>query len=130
MRLAAGSGFSVMPYVSLGHWPAATAASCAGIGILLDVGSSFKEGQYVLDFGLQELVNRREAATGVAARYWSTAATHATEGGTGTGAGIGTGNGAAETFVCTCTGTGACVNARAGACAGRCTDACKSAGTS
>jgi hypothetical protein len=52
----------------LGHWPAATAASCAGVGILLDVGPSFKEGQYVLDFGLQELVNRWEAATGVAAR--------------------------------------------------------------
>jgi hypothetical protein len=68
VRLAAGSGSSAVPYVPLGHWPAATVASCAGVGILLDVGPSFKEGQYVLDFGLQELVNRREAATGVAAR--------------------------------------------------------------
>ena len=63
-----GSGSSAMPCVPLGDWPAVTAASWAGVGILMDIGPSFKEGQYVLDFGLQGLVNRREAVTGVAAR--------------------------------------------------------------
>lgn len=78
---------------------------------------SFKEGQNVLDFGASQL----EEATGVGARKRSTAAIHATEGGTGTRAGTGTVNGVAETFVCTGTGTGAHLSARAGACAGRCT---------
>ena len=44
----------------VGHWPTATAASCAVLGVLLDVGPSFKEGHNVLDFGLQERVNWRE----------------------------------------------------------------------
>ena len=101
----------------------ATAASCAVVGVLLDVGPSFKEGHNVLDFGVQERVNWREEATGVGGRKRSTAAIHAVEGGTGTRAGIGTINGAAETFVCTDTGTGTHVSARAGACAGRCTGA-------
>ena len=112
-------------------------ASCVVVGVLLDVGPSFKEGHNVLDFGLQERVNWREEATGVGARKRSTVAIHAAEGGTGTHVGTGTGNGAAETFVCTGTGTGAhvsacagrCtgtdmgvrVSARVGACAGRCT---------
>src|SRR4051812_42130562 len=115
----------------------ATTASCAVVGVLLNVGPSFKEGHNVLDFGLQEQVNWQEEATGVGARKRSTAAIHAAKGGTGTRAGRGAGNGAAETFVCTgthisagasacagrCTGIdmGARVNARAGACAGRCT---------
>src|SRR3990170_8598649 len=95
----------------------ATAASCAVVGVLLDIGPSFKEGHNVLDFGLQERVNWREEATGVGARKRSTAAIHAAEGGTGTRAGTGAGNGAAETFVC----MGAHVSAHAGACASRCT---------
>ena len=72
-------------------------------------------------FWTLERVNWREEATGVGARKRSTAAIHATEGGTGTRAGTGAVNGAAETFMCTGTGMGAHVNARAGACAGRCT---------
>ena len=108
------------------------AASCAIVGVLLDVGPSFKEGHNVLDFGLQERVNWREEATGVGARKRSTAAIHAAEGGTGSRAGTCAVNGAAKTFVCTgahvracagrCTGTGkgVRVSARAGACAGRC----------
>ena len=43
-------------------------ASCAVVGVLLDVGPSSKEGHNVLDFGLQERVNWREEATGVGAR--------------------------------------------------------------
>ena len=101
----------------------ATAASCAIVGVLLDVGPSFKEGHNVLDFGLQERVNWREEATGIGARKRSTADICAAEGGTGTRAGTGAGNGVAETFVCTGTGTGTHVSARGGACAGRCTGA-------
>ena len=101
----------------------ATAASCAVVGVLLDVGPSFKEGHNVLDFGLQERVNWREEVTVVGARKRSTEAIHAAEGGTGTRVGTGTVNSAAETFVCMGTGTGAYVSARAGACAGRCTGA-------
>src|SRR4051812_27004089 len=52
----------------------AKAASCVVVGGLLDVGPSFKEGQNVMDFGLQERVNWREEATGVGARKQSTAA--------------------------------------------------------
>ena len=89
---------------------ATVTASCAVVGVLLDVAPSFKEGHNVLDFGLQERVNWREEAT---------AAIHAAEGGTGTRAGTGAVNGTAETFVCTGTGTGAHVSA--GACTGRCT---------
>ena len=89
--------------------------SCAVVGVLLDVGPSFKEGHNVLDFGLQERVNWREEATGVGAWKRSTTAIHAAKGGTSTRAGIGAGNGMAETFVCTGTGTGAHVRARAGA---------------
>ena len=63
-------------------------ASCAVVGVLLDVGPSFKEGHNVLDFGLQERVNWREEATGVGARKRSTVAIHAVEGGTGTCAGM------------------------------------------
>ena len=85
--LAAGSGSSAMLFVSSGHWPMATVASCTVVGVLLDVGPSFKEGHNVLDFGLQERVNRREEATGVGARKQSTTAIHAAEGGTGTRAG-------------------------------------------
>ena len=100
------------------------AVSCAVVGVLLDVGPSFKEGHInVLDFGLQKRVNWREEATGVGARKRSTAAIHAAEGGTSTRAGTGAVNGAAETFMCTGTGMGAHVSARAGACAGRCTGA-------
>ena len=79
----------------------AMAASCAIVSVLLDVGPSLKEGHNVLDFGLQERVNWREEAIGVGARNRSTAAIHATEGGTGTRAGTGAGNGMTETFVCT-----------------------------
>ena len=100
-----------------------TAASCTIVGILLDIGPSFKEGHNVLDFGLQERVNWRDEATGVGARKRSTAAIHVAEGGTGTRAGTRDVNGVAETFVCTGTGTGAHASARAGACAGRCTGA-------
>ena len=96
-------------------------ASCAVVGVLLDIGSSFKEGHNVLDFGLQERVNWREEATDVGARKRLTAAIHAAEGGTGTRARTGAINGGAETFVCMGTGTGAHVSARAGACASRCT---------
>ena len=87
-------------------------ASCAVVGVLLDVGPSFKEGHNVLDFGLQERVNWREEATGVGARKRSTAAIHAAEGGTGTHAG---------TRAVNSTGMSAHVSARVGACAGRCT---------
>ena len=99
------------------------AASCTVVGVLLDVGPSFKEGHNVLDFGLQERVNWREEATGVGARKRSTAAIHAAEGGTSTRTGTGAVNGATETLVCTGTGTGVRVSARAGACAGRCMSA-------
>ena len=102
----------------------ATAASCAVVGILLDVGPSFKEGHNVLDFSLHERVNWQEEAIGVGSRKRSTmVAIHAAEGGTGTRVGTGAVNGAAETFVCTGTGTGTHVSACAGACAGRCTGA-------
>ena len=57
-----------------------TAASCADVGVPLDVGPSFKEGHNVLDFGLQERVNCREEAIGISARKRSTAAMHAAEG--------------------------------------------------
>ena len=99
----------------------ATAASCAVVGVLLDIGPSFKEGHNVLDFSLLERVKWREKATGVGARKRLTADIHAAEGGTGTRAGTGVVNGAVETFVCMGTGTGAHISARAGACAGRCT---------
>ena len=99
------------------------AASCAIVGVLLDVGPSFKEGHNVLDFDLQERVNWREEATGVGARKRSTTAIHVAEGGTGTRAGAGAVNGATEKFVGIGTGMGAHVSARAGACAGRCTGA-------
>ena len=89
----------------------ATVASFAVVGVLLNLGPSFKEGHNVLDFGLQQQVNWWEEATGIGARKRSTAAIHAAKGGTGTRAGTGIGNGAAETFVCTGTGTGAHVSA-------------------
>ena len=118
-----GSGSSAVLCVSSGHCSTATAASCAVVGVLLDVGPSFKEGHNVLDFGLQERVNWREEGIGIRARKRSTAAIHAAEGGTGTRVGTSAGNGVAETFVCTGTGTSVHVSARAGACAGRCTGA-------
>ena len=96
----------------------ATAASCAVVGVLLDVGLASRKAKI---FWTSERVNWREEATGVGTRKQSTATIHAAEGGTSTRAGTGAGNGAAETFVCTGTGTGAHVSARAGACAGRCT---------
>ena len=99
------------------------AASCAVVGVLLDIGPSFKEGHNVLDFGLQERVNWRDETTGVGARKRSTAAIHVAEGGTGTRAGTGAVNGATETFVCTGIGTGTHVSTRAGTCAGRWTGA-------
>ena len=37
-RLAVGSGSSVVLCVSSGHWPTVMAASCAVVGVLLDVG--------------------------------------------------------------------------------------------
>src|SRR3954468_2183559 len=94
------------------------AASCAVVGVLLDVGLASRKAKM---FWTSERVNWREEATGIGARKRSTAAIHAAEGGTGTRAGTGAVNDAAETFVCTGTGTGAHVSARAGACAGRCT---------
>ena len=60
------------------------ATSCAVVGVLLDIGPSFKEGHNVVDFGLQERVNWREEATCVGARKRLTAALHATKGDTGT----------------------------------------------
>ena len=93
-------------------------ASCAVVGVLLDVGLASRKAKM---FWTLERVNWREEATGVGARKRSTAAIHAAEGGTSTRAGTGAVNGAAETFMCTGTGMGAHVSARAGACAGRCT---------
>src|SRR3954468_12462473 len=90
------------------------AASCAVVGVLLDVGLASRKAKM---FWTSERVNWREEATGVGARKRSTASIHAAEGGTGTRAGTGAVNGAAETFMC----MGAHVIARAGACAGRCT---------
>ena len=113
-----GSGSSAVLCVSSGHSPTATAASCAVVGVLLDVGLTSRKAKM---FWTSERVNWREEATSVGARKRSTAAIHAAEGGTGTRAGTGAVNNAAETFVCTGTGTGAHVSARAGACAGRCT---------
>ena len=98
------------------YQPTATAASCAVVGVLLDVGLASRKAKM---FWTSERVNWREEATGVGASKRSTAAIHAAEGGTGTRAGTGAVNGATETFVCTGTSTGAHVSARAGA--GRCT---------
>ena len=113
-----GSGSSVVLCVSSGHWTTATAASCAVVGVLLDVGLASRKAKM---FWTSERVNWREEATGVGARKRSTAAIHAAEGGTGTRVGTGAVNGAAETFVCTGTDTGTHVSARVGACTGRCT---------
>src|SRR3954471_20115123 len=93
-------------------------ASCAVVGVLLDVGLASRKAKM---FWTSERVDWREEATGVGARKRSTAAIQAAKGATGTRAGTDAVNGVAETFVCTGTGTGAHVSARAGACAGRCT---------
>ena len=95
----------------------ATAASCAVVGVLLDIGLASRKAKM---FWTLERVNWREEATGVGARKRSTPAIHAAEEGTGTHAGTGAANGATETFVCTGIGTGVHVSARTGACAGRC----------
>ena len=96
------------------------AAACTVVGVLLDFGPTFKEGQNVLDFGLHERVNRWMEATSICVRKQSMRTIHAAEGATGTHAGIGAGNYAAETFLCMGTGRGTRISARAGACAGRC----------
>ena len=92
-------------------------ASCAVVGVLLDVGLALRKAKM---FWTSERVNLWEEGTGIGARKRSTAAIHAAEGGTSTRTGTGAVNGAADAFVCTGTGTGAHVSAHAGACADRC----------
>ena len=93
-----GSGSSVVLYVSSGHWPTATVASCIVVGVLLDVGLASRKAKM---FWTSERVNWWEEATGVGARKRLTAAIHAAQWGTSTRAGTSAVNGAAETFVCT-----------------------------
>ena len=99
-----GSGSSAVLYVLSGHGPTATAASCAVVGILLDVGLASRKAKM---FWTSERVNWREEAIVVGARKQSTAAIHAAEGGTGTRTGTCAVNGVAETFVCMGIGGGA-----------------------